>query len=148
MSDPRDPSVTVPPAADPDPGAADDTMPDDATLPDNVIDLFPEPLPYARDDSPAQIDLARAPTVPDGGPRPVPLTKPLALHEVDQHRHFACAHYDACLSVVVAARWPSFSCARCPLAGGWAAPLQSVPAPATLASGFEAGRGQQEGEDT
>lgn len=34
---------------------------------------------------------------------------------VEEHRNFACPHYDTCLSQCVEARWVNFTCRACEL---------------------------------
>lgn len=50
-----------------------------------------------------------------GEANPTRADRLLQVSEVGEHRHFDCARYDECLSVVAAENWPSFSCRLCPV---------------------------------
>lgn len=41
--------------------------------------------------------------------------QPLSFEQVAQHRHVECSLYGVCLQLVVARRWPSFTCRPCSL---------------------------------
>lgn len=46
-------------------------------------------------------------------PKPTPWT---TLHTSDreEHRYYACEHYDSCLDKAAKGRWESFTCLYCP----------------------------------
>ncbi len=52
------------------------------------------------------------------GANPAAIEKPLDQSVVNEHRRFDCASYSACLDLACALDWRSFSCTRCPRAGG------------------------------
>lgn len=49
---------------------------------------------------------------------PVVMPRELDYGEVREHRHLDCGLYNACLGLVSARRWISFSCQRCELFPG------------------------------
>jgi len=48
-------------------------------------------------------------------PHPTMLAAPIEQDGVAEHRNLFCPNYDPCLDLALAERWPSWTCARCPL---------------------------------
>jgi len=48
-------------------------------------------------------------------PRPTMLPAPIEQEGVSEHRNLFCPSYDPCLDTALEQRWPSWTCARCPL---------------------------------
>lgn len=59
---------------------------------------------------------------------PTFLARELDFSEVRCHRHLDCGLYNACLGLVTARRWVSFSCQHCELFPGGAPSIARGPA--------------------